>query len=140
MNLDLTDLPTLNALLNATSALILTFGYIKIKRRGDIRRHKRLMLAALAVSALFLISYLIYHNAVGSVPYPKHDWTRPLYFAILIPHVILAALMVPFVVAAVILGLRGRYRAHVRITRVLWPVWMFVSASGVAVYLMLYRF
>lgn len=136
--MSVTDLPTLNATLNFVSAIFLTLGYIYI-RQGKPERHKKMMVAALITSALFLTSYLIYHNAVGSVPYPHHDWTRPVYFAILIPHVILAALMVPFVLTAVYFALRERFDKHTRITRWLWPVWMFVSLSGVVVYLMLYQ-
>ena len=89
------DLPTLNATLNLISAFFLAFGYFFIKQ-GREGAHKKMMIAALISSALFLISYLIYHYAVGSVPYQKQDWTRPVYFIILIPHVILAAAMVPF--------------------------------------------
>ena len=97
------------------------------------------MTAALASSTLFLISYLIYHYSAGSVPYPHHDWTRPLYFAILIPHVILATFMVPFILMAVRHAWQGRFDRHKRLTRWVWPVWMFVSVSGVAIYLMLYQ-
>jgi uncharacterized membrane protein YozB (DUF420 family) len=96
------------------------------------------MLSALVSSALFLASYLIYHAQVGSVPYPHHDWSRPIYFAILIPHVILAAVMTPFIIAAVVFALRGQFERHKRIVRWLWPVWIFVSISGVVVYVMLY--
>jgi len=135
----LQDLPTLNATLNLVSAVLLSFGYYHIKRgRRDI--HKRFMLSALATSALFLTSYLIYHYQVGSVPYPYHDWTRPVYFAILIPHVLLAALTAPFILITVWLALRERLDHHRRLARLVWPAWMFVSASGVAVYLMLYVF
>lgn len=134
-----TELPHLNVALNALSAVLLTLGFIQIKR-GHPNSHKKYMLAALVSSALFLIFYLIYHYNAGSVPYPRHDWTRPLYFAILIPHIILAALMVPFIVAAVLFALRSQFERHKRITRWLWPVWMFVSLSGIAVYLMLYQF
>jgi len=81
---------------------------------------------------------LVYHFKVGSVPYPYHDWTRTAYFAILIPHVILAAVMVPFIIVAVRYALKGRYDRHRKLVRWVWPVWMFVSISGVAVYLMLY--
>ena len=128
----------MNALLNLTSAILLLLGYIQIKKgRQDI--HKRFMIAALISSFCFLTSYLIYHYLVGSVPYLHHDWTRPLYFAILIPHTILAALMVPFIIAAVSYALRGNFVKHTRITRWLWPVWMFVSVTGIVVYLMLYQ-
>jgi uncharacterized membrane protein YozB (DUF420 family) len=97
------------------------------------------MLAALISSALFLTSYLIYHYSVGSVPYPRHDWTRIVYFAILIPHVILAAVMVPFILSAVYFAWKRQFDRHTRVTRRLWPVWVFVSISGIVVYLMLYR-
>jgi putative membrane protein len=96
------------------------------------------MAAALVTSTIFLASYLVYHAQAGSTPYPHHDWTRPLYFVVLIPHIILAALMVPFILAAVILAWKRRFRAHTRITRWLWPVWMYVSVSGVAIYAMLH--
>jgi uncharacterized membrane protein YozB (DUF420 family) len=133
------DLPTVNAALNTLSAILLLFGYINIRRR-NIEQHKRLMLAALVTSAFFLTSYLIYHYQVGSVPYPYHDWTRPVYFTILIPHVILAGVMVPFIIAGVWFAFRQRFDRHRRLMRWVWPVWMFVSVSGVAVYLMLYQF
>lgn len=128
---------TLNALLNLLSACLLLLGYIQIKQRNRAK-HQRFMWSALVSSTLFLISYLIYHYRAGSVPYPYHDWTRVFYFVILIPHVILAAVMVPFIIAAVYFALRGRFDKHTRITRWLWPVWMFVSVSGVVVYIMLY--
>lgn len=129
---------TLNATLNLISAFLLLGGYVKIKR-GDREGHRKFMIAALVASGLFLTSYLIYHYQVGSVPYPYHDWTRTLYFVILIPHIILAALMVPFILAAVYFALREKFDRHTRITKWLWPVWMFVSTSGVVVYLMLYH-
>lgn len=133
-----TDLSALNAALNFISTVFLTLGYINIKmKRPDV--HKKYMVAALVSSGLFLVSYLIYHYQVGSVPYPYFDWTRPVYFAILIPHIILAALMVPFILAAVWYAFRGYFAKHTRITRILWPVWMFVSLSGIVVYFMLYH-
>jgi putative membrane protein len=132
------DLPTLNAFLNGISAILLIFGRIFIKQnRPDL--HKRFMVAALVSSALFFISYLIYHYRVGSVSYPHHDWTRLVYFAILIPHAILATVMVPFIIAAVIFALEDRFEKHKRLVRWVWPVWIFVSVSGIVVYLMLYR-
>ncbi len=131
-------LPTLNVALNITSAVLLIIGRIVIKRqRRDI--HKRIMLSALFSSIIFLISYLIYHYNVGTVPYLRHDWTRPLYFAILIPHVILAGLVVPFILAALWYALNGKFDRHKRLVRWVWPVWLFVCVSGIAVYLMLYQ-
>jgi len=131
-------LPTLNAMLNAISGVLLILAYVAVVVKRKPELHKKLMVSALVVSALFLVSYTIYHNEVGSVVYPLKDWLRTLYLAILFPHMILATLMVPFIIAAVIYALRGRYREHVRITKRLWPVWMFVSVSGVIVYYMLY--
>ncbi|SYZ72607.1 conserved membrane hypothetical protein [Candidatus Zixiibacteriota bacterium] len=130
--------PTIDAILNLISAVLLLSGYVYIKRgRPDI--HKKFMLSALGSSFLFLIFYLIYHSQVGSVPYPRHDWTRPLYFAILIPHSILAGLVVPFILTAVWFALKGKFDKHKKLVRWVWPVWMFVSLSGIAVYIMLYR-
>ncbi|MEW6051531.1 MAG: DUF420 domain-containing protein [Candidatus Zixiibacteriota bacterium] len=131
-------LPTVNACFNLLSACLLLLGYVNIKR-GHEDIHKRFMLAALTSSALFLIGYLVYHYEVGSVPYPHHDWTRLVYFVILIPHSILAAVMVPFILLAVRHALKGRFDKHRRIVTWLWPVWMFVSVTGVIVYMMLYH-
>lgn len=96
------------------------------------------MLGAVSASAIFLISYLIYHAKVGSVPYPYHDWTRTLYFAILIPHVIFAALMVPFILVLLRLAFKDKRDKHKRLARWVFPVWSFVSLTGVLIYYMLY--
>lgn len=133
-----TDLPIVNAALNSLSAILLLIGFIYIKKQKP-HIHKKIMLTAMGSSALFLISYLIYHRAVGSVPYPYHDWTRPVYFTVLIPHVIFAAVMVPFIIAAVYFALRARFDKHKKLVAWVWPVWMFVSISGLIVYLMLYQ-
>ncbi len=133
------DLPTLNALLNSISAVFLLFGFINIKKgRADV--HKKFMIAALITSALFLTSYLIYHAQVGSNPYPHYDWTRTLYFLILVPHILLAAIMTPFILFLVFFALRQKFDKHKKLARWVWPVWMYVSVSGVIVYLMLYVF
>ena len=132
------DLPTLNAILNFISAILLAVGRVYIAR-DQYEKHKGYMLAAMISSTLFLTSYCIYHAHVGSVPYPHHDWTRPLYFIILIPHVILAVLMVPFIIAALWFAFHRRFDKHKRLTIWVWPVWMFVSVSGIIVYLMLYH-
>jgi putative membrane protein len=134
----LTDLPALNATLNAISAVFLSIGYYRI-RTGNREGHRQMMTCALVASVLFLTSYLIYHYNVGSVPYPHHDWTRPLYFAILIPHVILAAVNAPFVVVVATRGFKGQYASHRRLARWIWPVWMFVCISGIVIYFMLYH-
>ena len=124
--MNLNDLPTLNAVLNLISATFLAIGYRYIKKDNQ-RLHKRFMVSALVTSALFLTSYLIYHYYVGSVPYPHHDWTRPVYFAILIPHIILAVIMAPFIVTIVWLALRENFSKHRRLARWLWPVWMWLG-------------
>lgn len=133
------DLPMINAALNSISAVLLLLGFFAI-HRGDRSRHRRLMIAALVSSTLFLASYLLYHFNVGSVPYPLHDWSRVLYLAILVPHIILAVLMVPFILTAVYHAARGDFDRHARLTRWVWPVWMFVSVSGVLIYWMLYHY
>ncbi len=132
------DLPALNAIFNTISAGFLTLGYLQI-RRGNIRQHRRMMVLALIFSALFLVSYLVYHLQIGSVPYPHHDWTRGVYFAILIPHIILAGLNAPFVLAVVWLAVQGKFQNHRRLARYVLPIWMFVCITGVIVYVMLYR-
>lgn len=132
------DLPALNASLNTVSTVLLVAGYLCI-RQGWRRRHRNCMLAAVLTSALFLVSYCIYHARVGSVPYPLHDWSRSVYFTILVPHILLAAAIVPLVLVALYLAARSRYTTHARVTRWLWPLWVFVSVSGVAIYLMLYQ-
>jgi uncharacterized membrane protein YozB (DUF420 family) len=136
--MSISDLPALNATLNATSAILLTTGYVFI-RRGDVRRHKAAMIAACTVSTLFLTSYTIYHAHAGSKPFPGHGPVRLIYFAILITHVILAAAIVPLVLITLTRGLRGRFDAHVRIARWTLPIWLYVSVTGVIVYLMLYQ-
>ena len=136
--MNVNDLATVNAILNACAAALLLTGWIYIKRKRDRQTHKKVMISAVVVSALFLTSYLIYHYYVGSVPYPYYDWTRPVYFAILIPHVILAAVMVPFILIALWWAFTSQFDRHVRVVRWVWPVWMFVSLTGVIIYLMLY--
>ena len=135
--MDFSGLPTLNALLNAITATFLIAGRVMIKRgRQDL--HKRLMITALFTATLFIIFYLIYHYQVGSVKYPHHDWTRPLYFAILITHTILATVMVPFIVTAVVFAFKGKFEKHKKLVRWVWPVWIYVSVTGIVVYFMLY--
>ena len=134
----LTDLPALNATLNATSAVLLTIGYVFI-RRGHIRRHRAMMISACIVSTLFLISYVIYHANVGSKPFHGRGPIRIVYFTILLTHVVLAAAIVPLVLVTLLRGLRSRFDAHVRIARWTFPLWLYVSVTGVIVYLMLYQ-
>jgi len=133
------QLPTLNAALNSTSAVLLIAGFLAI-RRDRRRLHAGLMIGALTASVLFLVSYLLYHAYHGSTPYAKEDWTRPLYFAILISHSILAVVNVPLVIVTVVRAARRRFDAHRRIARWTLRVWLYVSVTGVVIYLMLYVF
>ncbi len=133
-------LPHLNATLNATATFLLLLGYIWIKS-GREMAHRRTMLTCFAVSVAFLISYLIYHARAGSVPFPKYPppIVRRFYFFILITHVFLAA-TVPFLaVITIYLGLRDRRTAHRRLARWTFPIWLYVSVTGVVVYVMLYQ-
>jgi uncharacterized membrane protein YozB (DUF420 family) len=132
------DLPTLNALLNATAALLLLAGWWLIRRKKR-DAHRRVMLAAVATSVLFLASYLVYHFDVGSVRFQGHGAVRVAYLAILLSHTVLAAAIVPMVVVTLARALRGRFEAHRAIARYTLPVWIWVSVSGVVVYWMLYR-
>ena len=136
--LSLTDFPALNATLNATSAILLTAGYRFIRRR-QITAHKRCMLAAGATSALFLVSYLTYHYYVGSMPFRGRGWVRPLYFTILISHTILAAAIVPLALITLFRAWKADFARHARLARWTWPIWMYVSVTGVIIYVMLYQ-
>ena len=132
------DLATLNAGLNATAAILIGTGFYHIKQK-NIQAHKVCMIAAMAVSAVFLTSYLIYHYNVGSVRFTKQGWIRNVYFPLLLTHTVLAAVALPMVLRTVFLATKGRFRNHVRIARWTFPIWMYVSVTGVIVYLMLYR-
>jgi uncharacterized membrane protein YozB (DUF420 family) len=134
----LSDLPALNATLNATSAVLLLTGYAFI-RRGHVRRHRAAMISACVVSTLFLTSYVIYHANAGSKPFTGHGPIRALYFTILLTHVVLAAAVPPLALITLWRGLRARFDRHVAIARWTLPIWMYVSVTGVIVYLMLYR-
>ena len=132
------DLSTLNAILNFSSFIFLILGYRQIKA-GNRRGHKKFMLSAAACSGLFLISYLTYHYIVGSVKFQGEGWSRPLYFSILISHTILAAVLVPMALLTLYRGLKGRFDLHKKISQKTWYVWVYVSITGVIVYLMLYH-
>jgi len=137
MNVD--DLPSVNAGLNTVATMFLVGAWWAIKRAQNARLHRNLMLCALAASTLFLASYTYYHYNTGHTAYEGEGLMRVVYFAILITHVPLAALMVPFILAALWFAFRQRFDWHTRITRWLWPVWMYVSITGVLIYLMLYQ-
>jgi uncharacterized membrane protein YozB (DUF420 family) len=130
-------LPTLNAALNTTCAVLLIAGFVAI-RRDRRRLHAGLMIGALVTSICFLVSYLTYHAYHGSTPYAKEDWTLPVYRAILISHSILAAVNVPLVILTVVRAARRRFDAHRKIARWTLGVWLYVSVTGVVIYLMLY--
>jgi putative membrane protein len=130
--------PAANAALNLASLTCLVLGYLSIKR-GQRETHKRFMLAAFSCSVIFLASYLAYHFQVGSVRFGGSGAVRVLYFAILLSHTTLAVLTAPLVVATLHRGLTGRFEPHRRIARFTLPIWMYVSATGVVVYLMLYQ-
>ena len=133
----ISDLATVNAGLNATAAVLIGAGFYFIKRK-NIHAHKVCMVAAMAVSAVFLTSYLIYHYNVGSVRFTKQGWIRNVYFPLLLTHTVLAAVVLPMVLRTVFLATKGRFQNHVRIARCTFPIWMYVSVTGVIVYLMLY--
>ncbi len=135
---DVTWLPHLNAMLNATSGILLSAGYLSI-RAGHVGRHRACMLGAVAVSVIFLVSYVIYHLQVGSVPFTREGSIRIVYFTVLITHAVLAVVIVPLVVITVMRALRDQFDRHVAIARWTLPIWIYVSISGVVVYWMLYQ-
>jgi len=131
-------LPTVNAVLNATSAVLLVWGYTLIRGK-QIQAHRKVMITAFATSCLFLVCYLIYHAQVGSVPFQGTGVIRPIYFSILITHTILAATVPVLAIITLRRGLAGKYDKHRRIARWTLPIWLYVSVTGVVVYLMLYH-
>lgn len=130
--------PALNAVLNATSAVFLVAGYAAF-RRGDVPLHRSCMIAAVTASAIFLASYLTRYAMTGTHHYPGDGWDKTLYLIVLFSHMVLAALVVPMVLRALFLARHKRFTEHRRVTRWLWPIWMYVSVTGVVVYLMLYQ-
>ena len=141
MNLDAAAhwLPTVNAALNALATVLLAAGWIFI-RQGRLRAHRAAMIAAFAVSTIFLICYLTYHWLVGHVPFTGQGAARAVYFTILISHILLAVTVPVLAIAMFVLALRGRFEAHRRLGRIAMPIWLYVSVTGVVIYLMLYHF
>ncbi|HMK38923.1 MAG TPA: DUF420 domain-containing protein [Bacteroidota bacterium] len=133
------DLPLLNAVLNGSSALCLVAGYYFVRRRR-IRNHRSCMIAAFVCSSLFLASYIVYHANVGSVRFTGEGSFRVVYFTVLISHTILAAAVPPLAIITLKRGLMARFDSHRKIARWTLPVWLYVSVTGVAIYMMLYRF
>lgn len=131
------SLAPLDAILNATAAVLLLCGFIAI-RRGRVQAHRAFMLSAFGMSAAFFISYCIYHYHVGDVRFAGQGAIRPVYFSILISHIVLATAILPLVLITLTRALRGRFEKHRRIARWTWPIWIYVSVTGVVVYVMLF--
>jgi uncharacterized membrane protein YozB (DUF420 family) len=136
--LDIHTLPAVNATLNGISGVLLIAGYLLMRARR-IEWHRRVMTAAFVTSSLFLICYIVYHANVGSVRFTRPGFVRPLYFTILITHVTLAATVPPLAIITLSRGLKARYPQHRRIARWTFPIWLYVSVTGVLVYVLLYR-
>ena len=132
------DLPAVNASLNALSGILLLTGYVMIRTRR-IQQHRRCMIAAFITSSVFLACYVVYHAQVGSVPFTRQGLVRPMYFTILITHVTLAVAVVPLALVTLSRGLKGRYPQHVQVARWTFPIWLYVSVTGVLVYVLLYQ-
>jgi uncharacterized membrane protein YozB (DUF420 family) len=136
--LDYSQLPLVNAVLNGTSAVLILIGIYLIKT-GRQRAHRAFMISAFVASSLFLVSYLTYHAHAGSKHFPGHGTVRTVYFTILVTHTVLAAVVVPLVLVTLTRGLKGRFDRHRPIARWTYPVWLYVSVTGVVIYLMLYQ-
>jgi putative membrane protein len=134
----LEELPTLNACLNAASALLLGLGFYFIRQKRP-RLHRRCMLAACLTSTLFLVSYLTYHSVAGTTRFTGHGWVRPVYFAILSSHTVLAVGIVPLVLLTLHRARQRRFKSHQNLARWTWPLWIYVSFTGVIIYLFLYH-
>lgn len=136
--MQLSDLPALNAALNATSFCCLVAGYVQI-RRGRREAHRAFMMGALVASSLFLASYLYYHSHAGRTVFRDPAWFRPVYLVILLTHTVLAVAILPMVLTTVWHAARGQFERHKRIARWTWPLWVYVSATGVLIYFLLYQ-
>lgn len=136
--MSVSDLPTLNAILNSIAFTLLISGFIAIKR-GNEEIHKRLMISALVVSAFFLTSYLTYHFQVPSQKFPELGWIRTVYLLVLIPHIILAVVMLPLIGMTFYFAFKNERKKHKKWARITFPIWSYVSLTGVIVYWMLYH-
>lgn len=136
--MSLSDLPAVNACLNGASTIFLILGYVYIKK-GRQTAHRNCMVAAVVTSAIFLTSYLIYHYNAGRTDFLHPQWFRPYYLFILLTHIVLAMVIVPMVLVTVFQALRQKWESHKRIARWTWPIWMYVSVTGVLIYLLLYQ-
>ena len=136
--MNLSDLPAVNASLNCLSAILLSTGYYFIRRKNQAA-HRNCMVAAVCTSTLFLISYLVYHSQAGRTVFREPQWFRPIYLTILLTHTVLAVVIVPMVLVTLSRAVRGRFELHRKAARWTWPLWMYVSTTGVLIYLLLYR-
>jgi putative membrane protein len=136
--MSLSDLPAVNACLNSASTILLSFGYYFIKNRRQVA-HRNCMVGALITSTLFLVCYLIYHSYAGRTVFQNPAWFRPIYLVILLTHTILAVAIVPMVLMTVSRAFRQKFDAHRAIARWTWPIWMYVSVTGVMIYFLLYQ-
>jgi putative membrane protein len=130
------QLPTVNAIFNSIATIFLLLGFISIKNR-KFKTHMRYMIAAFIMSCLFLVSYVVYHNFVGHTPFPGQGWIRPVYFTILISHIILSAAVVPLILSSFYFSFAGKFETHRRVSKFTLPVWLYVSVTGVAIYFIL---
>jgi uncharacterized membrane protein YozB (DUF420 family) len=136
--MDVSFLPAVNATLNGTCAVLLIVGRTLIAQKR-VAAHRKVMISAVVTSAVFLVCYLVYHAQVGSVRFQGQGWVRPVYFTILLTHTVLAATIVPMVLVTLARGLRGNFERHRAIARWTYPVWLYVSVTGVVIYVMLYH-
>ena len=136
--MSLSDLPAVNATLNATSTFFLLLGYLFIRRKKTIA-HRNCMVAAFCTSVVFLACYLVYHFNVPRTNFDKEHWFRPIYLVILLTHTVLAMVIVPMVLITLSRALKARYELHKKIARWTWPIWIYVSITGVMIYLFLYQ-
>lgn len=130
------QLPALNAFLNSISTGLIVAGFVAIKKR-NFKLHMRLMLTAFVTSSLFLISYLLYHNFVGHTPFPGEGAIRPIYFLILITHIILSAFVVPLVLTSYFFAFSGKFSTHRKVSKWTFPIWLYVSVTGVVIFFIL---
>jgi len=136
--MSLSDLPTLNAVLNSLSTIFLILGFVFIKRKNE-QAHRKMMLAAFTTSTLFLVSYLTYHFFAGRTTFVNPAWFRKYYLVLLLTHTVLAVVIVPMILTSIYFGLKGKREAHRKIARWTWPLWIYVSLTGVLIYLILYK-
>ena len=138
--MDTSNLPAINAVFNLLSTICLLFGFYFIKKNPrDEKRHKTCMFMALFFSTIFLLGYVTYHYHHGSTKFPDLGWIKTLYLIILFPHIVLAIVMVPMIITTFVYALKGNFEKHKKIARLTFPIWMYVSVTGVIIYLMLYQ-